>query len=30
MEWQGPRGGRRKVMVQRVRFQPERMAGISA
>jgi regulator of nucleoside diphosphate kinase len=30
MEWQGTTGGRRKVTVQRVRFQPERMAGISA
>jgi regulator of nucleoside diphosphate kinase len=30
MEWQGPTGGRRKVTVRRVRFQPERMAGLSA
>ena len=30
MEWQGPTGGRRKITVQRVRFQPERMAGLSA
>ena len=30
MEWQGPTGGRRKVTVQRVRFQPEGMAGLGA
>ena len=30
IEWEGPTGGRRKVTVQRVRFQPERMAGLSA
>jgi regulator of nucleoside diphosphate kinase len=30
MEWEGPAGGQRKVTVQRVRFQPERMAGLSA
>ena len=30
MEWQGPTGGRRKVKVRRVHFQPERMAGLSA
>jgi regulator of nucleoside diphosphate kinase len=30
MEWQAPTGGRRKVTVRQVRFQPERMAGISA
>ncbi|MBB3019161.1 regulator of nucleoside diphosphate kinase [Microvirga lupini] len=30
IEWQGPTGGRRKMTVQRVCFQPERMAGLSA
>ncbi|MCG7394582.1 nucleoside diphosphate kinase regulator [Microvirga sp. ACRRW] len=30
MEWRGPTGGSRKIMVQRVRFQPERMAGLGA
>ena len=30
MEWQGATGGRRKVKVRRVHFQPERMAGLSA
>jgi regulator of nucleoside diphosphate kinase len=30
MEWQGPTGERRKITVQRVRFQPERMAGLRA
>jgi regulator of nucleoside diphosphate kinase len=30
MEWLGPTGGRRKVTVQRVRFQPEGMAGLGA
>ena len=30
MEWLGPTGGQRKITVQRVRFQPERMAGLDA
>ncbi|WP_243369224.1 nucleoside diphosphate kinase regulator [Microvirga solisilvae] len=30
MEWLGPTGGRRKITVQRVRFQPQRMAGLDA
>jgi regulator of nucleoside diphosphate kinase len=30
MEWLGLTGGRRKVTVRRVRFQPERMAGLGA
>ncbi|WP_441999305.1 GreA/GreB family elongation factor [Microvirga sp. 2TAF3] len=30
IEWQGPTGGRLGLTVQRVHFQPERMAGLSA
>lgn len=30
IEWQGPAGGWRGLTVRRVRFQPERMAGLSA
>jgi len=28
IEWEGPTGGRRELTVRRVRFQPERMAGL--
>jgi regulator of nucleoside diphosphate kinase len=30
MEWQGPTGGRRKITLRRVHFQPERMASLGA